>query len=86
MGKVAVMTDTIAGIPEEMAEEYGIKVIPYHIIMDGKDCLETEVDREQLYARVRERENLPTTTAASVGEFLEAYREASERAESIHHI
>ncbi len=86
MGKVAVMTDTIAGIPEEMAEEYGIKVIPYHIIMDGNDYLETEVDREQLYARVRERENLPTTTAASVGEFLEAYREASGRAESILHI
>jgi DegV family protein with EDD domain len=86
MGKVAVMTDTIAGIPQEMAEEYGIKVIPYHIVMDGKDYPEMEVDREQLYSLLRKKENVPTTAAASVGEFLEAYREASGRADSILHI
>jgi len=86
MSKVAVMTDTIASVPHEIAKEYGIKVIPFHVVMDGKSSLETKIDMDQLYARLKERENLPTTSAPSPGEFLKAYQELSRRAEAILHI
>jgi len=86
MSKVAVMTDTIASVPHEIAKEYGIKVIPFHVVMDGKSYLETKIDMDQLYARLKERENLPTTSAPSPGEFLKAYQELSRRAEAILHI
>ncbi len=86
MRKVAVMTDTVASVPLEMQKEYGIGVIPYHIIMDGKDYLETEIDINQLYTRLKDKENLPTTSFPSPAEFLQAYQELSQNAEAILHI
>lgn len=86
MRKVAIMTDSVASVPYELAQKYDILVIPFHIIMDGKSHLETKIDVDQLYARLKEKENLPTTSAPSPGEFLKAYQELSRRAEAILHI
>jgi len=83
MEKVAIITDSVAMIPPQVAEKYGISVVPSHVVMDGKDYLETEIDREQVYARLRSKQNLPTTSAASPGEILEFYRRASQRAKAI---
>lgn len=77
MNKVAIMTDTIASIPQEIAKGYGIKIIPFHVVMDGKSYIEPAVDMDELYARLNQRENLPTSSTPSVGEFLEAYQELS---------
>jgi DegV family protein with EDD domain len=41
---------------------------------------------EKLYARLKDKENLPTTSAPSIGEFLQFYQELSQRAEAILHI
>ena len=45
MKKVAIMTDSIASIPRGIAKEYGIKITPFHVIMDGKSYIETEIDK-----------------------------------------
>jgi DegV family protein with EDD domain len=86
MRKVVVMTDTVSSVPLEMQKEYGIGVIPFHIIMDGKDYLETEIDINQLYTRLKDKENLPTTSFPSPAEFLQAYQDLSQSAEAILHI
>jgi len=86
MNKVAIMTDTISGIPPEMAEELNIKVIPLHIIMDGISYVETEVDKNELYARLARKKNLPTTSSPTAAQYLQAYRELSQKAEAILHI
>lgn len=86
MTKIAVVTDSIASIPVEIQKEYGITMIPFHVIMDGKDYLETEIEMDQIYSRLRKKENLPTTSFPSSGEFLQVYHELSQRAEAILHI
>lgn len=86
MNKVAIMTDTISGIPPEMAEELSIKVIPLYIIMDGISYVETEVDKDQLYTRLSQKKNLPTTSSPTAAQYLQAYRELSQQAEAILHI
>lgn len=86
MKKVAIMTDTVSGILPKIAKEFDIKVVPLHIIMDGVSYLETEVDKARLYARLGQRENLPTTSSPTAGQYLEAYRELSQKAEAILHI
>jgi len=83
MNKVAVITDSIAAISPEMAQEYGIGIVPAHVIMDGKDYPDTEIDMGMLYARLEGKENLPTTSGATTGQFLQAYQEISQRAEAI---
>jgi DegV family protein with EDD domain len=86
MKKVAVMTDRTSSMAQEVAEEFDIKIVPFHIIMDGKDYLDTEVDMEDLYARVAKKENLPTTSFPAPEEFLQVYQELSQNAEAILHI
>jgi len=37
MKEVMVITDTLSSISPELAEEYDVIVVPYHLIFDGKD-------------------------------------------------
>ena len=83
MKEVMVITDTLSAISPELAEEYDVMVIPYHLIFDGKDYLDNTFDREQLFTRLGSYQNLPTHSACTIGEILEAYKKASQRAKSI---
>ena len=86
MKKVAIMTDSVAAIPKEIAEEYGITMVPFHTIVDGKDYLDTEIDMKWLWARLKEKDNLPTTSFPSVGEFFQAYQQLAQSSEAILYI
>ena len=83
MKEVMVITDTLSAISPELAEEYDVIVVPYHLILDGKDYLDNTFDREQLFTRLESYQNLPTHSACSSGEILKAYRKASQRAKGI---
>ncbi|HUV46470.1 MAG TPA: DegV family protein [Dehalococcoidia bacterium] len=86
MKKVAIMTDTIASVPCELAEKYDIQVIPFYVIIDGKSYRDTDIDKDELYTRLKQKENLPTTSAPSPEDFFLAYQKLSQKAESIIHI
>ena len=86
MNKVAVITDTASNMSPEIARKFDIKLIPFHILIDGKDYLDTEVDMEDLYARVEKKENLPTMTPFPVGECLQAFQEVGQDSEAILYI
>jgi DegV family protein with EDD domain len=86
MHKVAIMTDTISGIPREMADELQIEVVPLHVILDGVSYLDTEVDKSRLYQRLAQRDTLPTTSAPTAVQFLRTYHKLSQTAEAIVHI
>ena len=82
--KVAIVTDTIACIPKQQVEKYGIEVVPVAFIFgdkvywDGIDMSPTE-----FYVRLRQAKKLPTTSGSSPDPFFQAYRNASQRAASI---
>ena len=84
MKKVAVITDSVCCLPAELVEKYDIHVIPIYInykdksYRDGVDISPTEV-----YKIMRKKKDLPTTSTMSAGDFLDAYRQASQEAESI---
>lgn len=78
--KVAVIVDGPAAVPPALIDEYDMRVLPLHVIADGDDYLETEVDMEWLLSRLRQRDRIPSTSAASVGETLRCYEWAAERA------
>ena len=68
MKKVVISSDSGTVLPEE-AKKYGFSMIPVPIIIDDKTYLDTEVDMDELYARLETKENLPRTSTANVGEF-----------------
>jgi DegV family protein with EDD domain len=85
MKKVAIIVDSVAAIPPEVAGKYGITVLPFHIAMEGKDYLDTTIDKEQLYSRIMSK-NLPTVSPPSPGKMSEAFRQVSQRAKAILYI
>ena len=85
MKKVAIIVDSIAKMPPEIIEKYDITVLPFHIAMDGKDYLDTTIDKEQLYSRIMSKK-LPTVSPPSPGKMSEAFREVSQRAKAIIYI
>lgn len=85
MNKVAITTNS-ACVLADTAREYGIKLIPFHIIMNGEDYVDPEVDMDALYARLDRKENLPTTSPFSATECAQIFRDLSQSGEAILHI
>jgi len=86
MKKVAIMADAPAAIPREIAEEYGITMVPFHAIVDGKDYPDIEIDMKWLYNRLKQKENLPTTSFPSAWENLQVYQRLAQSSEAILYI
>jgi len=82
--KVAIVTDSVACIPQELVEEYGIEVVPIQVIFGDRVYHDgIDITPSQFYTFLRQAKKLPTTAAALPGSLLEAYRKASQRATSI---
>lgn len=88
MAKVMVMTDRVAGIPRELAEEYQINVVPAaHIIFDGQDYIEgVTLSVTEAYELIKKDPDKFTTSALNPGYFLEEYQKLSRKSPDILHI
>lgn len=77
MPKIAIVTDTDASLPPGLAARYGICQVPINVHF-GEETLRTSVDIDDatLFARVDREGRLPTTSAPSPGQFVEAYQAA----------
>ena len=77
MSSIAIITDTDASLPADVAARYGIQQVPI-IIQFGQESLRTEIDIDDvsLFARIDREGKLPTTAAPSPGQFLEAFQAA----------
>ena len=53
MSKIIISTDSPADVPPEICEKYDIRVIPLHILLDGK-CYEDGVTVSYTHLRAHE--------------------------------
>ena len=77
MSSIAIITDTDASLPADVAARYDIRQVPI-IIQFGEESFRTEIDIDDvsLFARIDREGKLPTTAAPSPGQFLEAFQAA----------
>ncbi len=84
MIEVAVVTDSVACLPKELVEKYGIEVVPVQVIFGDKSYRDgIDITPSQFYTMLKQAEQLPTTAASLPGPVLEAYNKASQRASTI---
>ena len=84
MKKVGIVTDSTACIPKDLVAEYDIGIVPLMIVFEGKSYRDgIDMSPGEVYRIMRLRENLPTTSTPSAGDFLDAYRQLSEQVDGI---
>jgi len=82
--KVAVITDSTCCLPTELVEKYDISLVPIYIVYRDKSYRDgVDISPGEVYQIMRRRKDLPTTSTLSAGDFLSAFRQASQKAESI---
>lgn len=88
MARVMVMTDSVAGIPRNLAEEYHITVVPAaNIIFDGHNYIDgVTLSATEAYQLIKKDPDKFTTSALNPGYFLEEYQRLSQKSADILHI
>ncbi len=77
MTSIAIVTDSDASLPLDVAARHGIRQVPITVHF-GDEVLRTgiDIDDTQLFDRIDREGQLPTTAAPSPGAFAEAYQGA----------
>ena len=84
MASVAVVTDSISSLPRELVEQYGIGIVPISLTIRGKVYRDwIDISPTEAYKLFLEDPETFATSPASPGNYLEAYKEASQRAKNI---
>ena len=80
MQEIAVVTDSAANLPQELAQKHQIRVVPLSLRL-GEHLYRDEIDitSTEFYRILRERKTQMATSQPSVGDFLEVYRELGNR-------
>jgi len=89
MPEIAIITDTVSYMPEEIAGEYRVKLIPTHIIIDGETHLENQLDLATFYAKMpkwKQQKKLPSTSSPSPDDFVKVYRQLAKDHKSMIYI
>lgn len=77
--KIAVLTDSTAYLSKELRDKYNIYMIPLSVVF-GHDVYREEIDitTEQFYQKVRNSEELPTTSQPAIGEFEKTFSQLAD--------
>lgn len=88
MGKVAIVTDSSVSIPDEILNQYDIKLVPLVFNLDNKtyrDLIDIRTG-DELFRLVDSSRNFPTTSAPPPGEYVEIYRSLADHTDSIFNV
>ena len=84
MSKVGIVTDSTNCLPSELIREYGIRVVPVGMVIEGKPYRDlVDITLDEFRGMVNLLEKQPTTTAANPGDFLTVFTELTESTDSI---
>jgi DegV family protein with EDD domain len=81
---IGIVTDSTAYMGKGYIEKNDVMVVPLKVIMEDVAYREgIDISNDEFYKRLREQDIFPTTSQPSAGEFLEAYKEMSERYDAL---
>jgi DegV family protein with EDD domain len=83
MSKVAIVTDTVASIHQDLIKTLGIRIVPMELIIDGKTYRDmVDIFPDEFWARFKSIKKF-TSNAPVPGEFVKAFKAASQETDSI---
>ena len=84
MSNVAIVTDSVADLPPQVAEEFGITVVPL-VVRFGTDLYRDSLDLspDQFYEKLRTSKVLPATSVPPPAAFADTYNKLAEKTNEI---
>jgi len=84
MQKVVIVTDSLACLTKELVERYGIRIVPLNIHFNGKVYKDwVDITPDQAYELFLKAPQSWGSSAPSPMDYLETYREVSNRSQNI---
>ncbi|MBU2608898.1 MAG: DegV family protein [Chloroflexi bacterium] len=84
MPKVGIVTDSTNCLPAELIKEYDVRVVPYHIIMEGKDYRDRiDITPAEFWQRFSSLKEIPTTGVPSPAELINIFNELAKSTDNI---
>lgn len=81
---IRVVTESVADLPEDVAQQWGIRTVPYLITWDGTTYLDgVELDPARLYDAMHQGLQTVSTGCPSSVAFEELWRQAADGADGI---
>jgi len=81
---VGILVDSGSDLPEAVVRAHGIHVVPLLLIEDGKTLRDgIDVTAEEFHARLEDGRTLPSTSQPPPGDFIDAFKQASDDAEVV---
>jgi hypothetical protein len=81
---VAIVTDSSADLPDSVLDRHGIALVPLQVMFGNTTFRDrVELKPEEFYRRLRETEELPTTSQPTPAAFIQAFRDAREEADEV---
>ncbi|EKN69490.1 hypothetical protein BABA_08686 [Neobacillus bataviensis LMG 21833] len=79
MSKIKIVTDSTLDIPNEMAEQLGIVIVPLTVTINGEAYLDrVEINPVEFIENMSGSKELPKSSQPSTGSFLEVYDRLGE--------
>ena len=81
---VKIVTDSVADLPPQVAQELGITVVPLHVRF-GTEVYRDGIDltADEFFNRLVDSKTLPVTSVPSPGDFAEAYNKVADESDEI---
>ena len=79
MPRIAIVTDSSSDIPQHLADEHRIEIVPLNIRFGSEEFVDRkDLSPDEFWRRVAGSKTLPETSAPSPGAFEQAFRKAAE--------
>ncbi len=87
MKKVVISADSAADLPQEIAEKYGIEIMPMNVIIDGFERKDgVNISAKEIFSYVDKSGIIPKTSAVSPGEYTDFFEKFVNDGKSVVHL
>ena len=81
---IAVVTDSTSDLPVDIAKQHGITVVSLNVHIEDETYLDgVTISADEMYRILPDQKVIPTTSAPSVGSFIEVFEKLSESHDEI---
>ena len=84
--KIAVSCESTSDLSKELLQEYDVKIIPYHIVLDGEEFEDGKYTTEEMLQKVEECGVLPKTNAINVYDYTEYFKNLRKEYDAVIHV